>query len=848
MKKYLLLLALSLFWALPALAGTTWVNNPLNCDTSKAPVVCNNPPNTNGRICGLNALGGGLCIGDASTILPPAFTTLSQSQYSGSFNGGYLLDCEANDGGGTQPFCDNSGNLWCNLDATCSATHHQTICAANKWAGASGAFSCGSSAQCMSGWVSCAGVGSNNCDTQIGVTTCTIGGTPGTYDGTCTCVPLPKQYFQTGTQAQYGSTDPLLWGEEFGTGDLINISNTTTIFRVSSTGTVSVNGVPIGNSQWTTTSTGIFYNGGNVGIGTNSPSQQVELTGNLKLPVNSDGLEGIVYSGASTLINTYGVHNTFIGQNAGNLTLTIGAGGEDTAIGYDTLQSETTGGINVAIGAYASQFNTGGDGNNAIGYKALRYNQNGVDNIAIGSHSLENVIGDYNTAIGFQAGYSLVTSSNNMFLGFNAGVNQISGDNNICIGKQTDVPSSTGSNQMNIGNTIYGDTNLKRVFIGTTTLATPFSFGVEAVGSDGPFVVATSTGGVALMIDSSGNVGIDKTSPNTALDVKGTITQSAVKSCSYGLTTNSSGSITGCASAGTSQWTTTNTTDIYYNTGNVGIGTSTPGYPLSVVGNINTTGNYLINGTDAFANSSTWAKALEWNGGASDLVAATGRTSLGLGTMATQNTADYMTTGTLATTYSPLAGSASLTTVGTINSGSWAAGVIPIAYGGTETSTAPSLGQILAGNARGTYNYLAAGTNGYFLAASSTNASGLAWTAQPWRWSVNILNATTTDTSLLIGGCTDKAITVTKVTTLIASSTWASGGIAFNIYASTTQGGAGYQTLLSTVANPTTNAIATYSAFTSSTLPADTCFWYYPTAASSTQVPNLLIKIYGTYN
>lgn len=49
--------------------------------------------------------------------------------------------------------------------------------------------------------------------------------------------------------------------------------------------------------------------------------------------------------------------------------------------------------------------------------------------------------------------------------------------------------------------------------------------------------------------NSSNRLGIGTTSPATALDVNGTITQLTVKSCTLGLTTDALGSITGCAAS-----------------------------------------------------------------------------------------------------------------------------------------------------------------------------------------------------------------------------------------------------------------------------------------------------------
>ena len=63
------------------------------------------------------------------------------------------------------------------------------------------------------------------------------------------------------------------------------------------------------------------------------------------------------------------------------------------------------------------------------------------------------------------------------------------------------------------------------------------------------------------------------------------------------LTAGSQG-VTGCTGptgpTGPSQWSVYNSNDIYYTTGNVGIGSSTPNYTLDIVGNTNIIGNTTI--------------------------------------------------------------------------------------------------------------------------------------------------------------------------------------------------------------------------------------------------------------
>jgi len=188
-----------------------------------------------------------------------------------------------------------------------------------------------------------------------------------------------------------------------------------------------------------------------VGIGTASPSQELDLIGDIELESTTSNDKGVIYKGASRWIHDYhhptgntavpDGFNIFIGDSAGNFTMGSTAtntlhASYNVGIGYKTLFSNTTGYHNIAQG-----------------YGALYSNTTGYEGIAAGD----------------SAGYANTEGYGNIFLGSNAGDNITTGDLNIMIGYDIDAESATGNSQLNIGNTIYGDLANDLVGIGTAT-------------------------------------------------------------------------------------------------------------------------------------------------------------------------------------------------------------------------------------------------------------------------------------------------------------------------------------------------------------------------------------------
>lgn len=205
-----------------------------------------------------------------------------------------------------------------------------------------------------------------------------------------------------------------------------------------------------------------LFTGGNVGIGTPTPNQQLEITKNFRLP-STTGITpyGIIYKGTTPFIHDFNYgnngtvttdgRNTFVGINAGNLTMGSTAtqtyfASYNTGIGYQSLLSNTTGCQNTANGYASLYFNTTGNSNTANGYASLYSNTTGSNNTALGYNSGRYIA---DGTIGRSTG------ENGLYLGYNSKASADGTDNEIVVGYNA---IGAGSNKTVIGNSSVTDT------------------------------------------------------------------------------------------------------------------------------------------------------------------------------------------------------------------------------------------------------------------------------------------------------------------------------------------------------------------------------------------------------
>jgi len=325
MKKILTII-LGMIFLVGIVNASYWVNDPNNCPTSALSQTCSG----NDVECGQN--NGILYCYDPASLSPPTSSTTTQTtSWSASYDGGYLLDCEAYDG--TSPHCDNNGAMWCDRDSTCYNVHRITQCEANKWSGDTDDTSC---TTCISGYEYCDGsyTDADGCEVHIGVTncnagannnidgscncvcdsgyldcdasgagagngcevqdggSCTVGSLSGTYNG-CTC-KVDKSYYETGTLTEYliNAVDgAMLWFKNYGNGSTINATDKNDV-------------------SFIVNETGVYWNNSKLGSGSGSYTETDPYWTDNFTSYNESWSKDTTYSHLSNFTNDLGFYNS----------------------------------------------------------------------------------------------------------------------------------------------------------------------------------------------------------------------------------------------------------------------------------------------------------------------------------------------------------------------------------------------------------------------------------------------------------------------------------------------------------------------------------------------------------
>lgn len=216
--------------------------------------------------------------------------------------------------------------------------------------------------------------------------------------------------------------------------------------------------------------TGDVYVGGNVGVGTASPTQKLDVNGNINTASTymiRDTTVLFTWQPDEVLLvgpnsgrgsDTEGIHKLVaVGDQAGYLT----RGNANTFVGYRAGYMSGNDAVaplgNTFIGQRAGSGGNTGDHNTFLGSASGANHANGQDNTFVGEAAGGfHTDGSYNTMIGRGAGFNNMAGSGNVFLGYDAGYFE-GGSNKLYI--------ANGQGTEDV--LIYGDFSARTVGIGT---------------------------------------------------------------------------------------------------------------------------------------------------------------------------------------------------------------------------------------------------------------------------------------------------------------------------------------------------------------------------------------------
>jgi hypothetical protein len=337
--------------------------------------------------------------------------------------------------------------------------------------------------------------------------------------------------------------------------------------------------------------------------------------------------------------------NLAVGATALPTTLSQTGGGSNgqsnIAVGYQSLNANTTGQYNVAIGYTALRLNTTGQANTGVGGAALAANTTGAYNTGLGVNALNaNTIGTYNAAVGYQALNSNTNGGFNTAIGVQALDLNTTGANNTAVGVQALYSNTTGQNNVAVGNYALqmNTIGFQNAIVGAyalhanTTGYLNTAVGYQSLYANSTGIENTAIGGLALTASTtaSGNtaVGYEVLQSNTIGNNNTAVGEAALNALSTGgnntvlgygvasatLTSGSNNILIGTSTAvdtsagNTSNFlnigntifaTSTNTGTISAPAGYVGIGTTAPALPLDVHGNVPNSNIITVQNTNA---------------------------------------------------------------------------------------------------------------------------------------------------------------------------------------------------------------------------------------------------------
>ncbi len=325
---------------------------------------------------------------------------------------------------------------------------------------------------------------------------------------------------------------------------------------------------------------------GNLDIHSGDDSTSIYIgyeTGKNTVPPFSFGAQNTFVGSKSGVNNTDGRFNSFFGYETGLMNLT---GNFNSFFGHESGLNNTIGYRNTFMGYQSGGLNINGYDNAFFGQNSGFRNTSGKENTFIGQNSgLFNTIGFQNVFLGKSSGNFNRAGSSNVFLGYDAGSNNRSGNKNIMIGAEANTLDTSQHSSIAIGYNAKVDCSNCAVLGGTGSDAVKLGIGVDspttvlmllAPGSTHPVGITQNqvAGTAAMEFTTTDNSGQQA----TRLIMRGNADLREIEFYRGG------------------RGAETLTMILKGDSGNVGIGTSNPGYRLQVG----------VNGDGSQARANAW--------------------------------------------------------------------------------------------------------------------------------------------------------------------------------------------------------------------------------------------------
>ena len=375
-----------------------------------------------------------------------------------------------------------------------------------------------------------------------------------------------------------------------------------------------------GGSQWTTSGTSVYYNSGNVGIGTSMPSVKLDIAGDLR-----------VFSGYKVISNDFSnltmTQNSRLQLTNSGTVITRAVSDANPVLIVSQSHAQSTGDILNLKNNLGVVFTVSQSGNTGIGNTSPTYtlDVSGTINTNVGYRFPDGTTQTTAyTGGGGSGSVSSVTSANGYLTVTNGTTTPV-----LTVNVGTTSATVAAGNDSRITGALQASNNLSdltssataRTNLGLGTLATSSNVNLASQVSGTLPTTSLPSSGVT-----SGTYGSNNAVPSITVDMYGRITAATSNAYQYADTINygilrvptgsnltlSSGDLSLTASnvisalgytpaasgaGGSSQWTTSGTS-IYYTSGNVGIGAVTnPSFALELSGTTIAKKSIGINGT-----------------------------------------------------------------------------------------------------------------------------------------------------------------------------------------------------------------------------------------------------------